>query len=281
MPVLVPDSGFFPGQVANIILPPPMPSPLVVRGGRNYNVNEIIGPVNITAKSSLICPGGSLVPGPTPELIYGISIASGVGIPRSGNGCTVTLGPVPSIPEMVCPVFFEPFLVYKSIFLLVPVPKLTLPLAITGRISEKYFYDGDFGVSFLSKSNTDTDTVRGASFLDGKTLIKRPFPEGRIDFKKAPKVGSVTLNTVYSRTPAEGVTTHSALHEETAAGSSYLVSYRPSLIRRLRFFFVITVYTTCPPYTHRFNAYMDVDNNWSYHQKRVKYRVGKQLGAKP
>lgn len=285
MPVLVPGSGFKLGA-PNIIIPPPVidPSRVIRREGIYLNVNETIGPVSITAKSTTICFGGTPGPAqPSPERIIGISISGGVGRPNTGLGCSVLIGGLPALPEMSYGLFSEPLLVYKSIFVPYPgVESLTLPVALTGKISEKYFYDGEYGSSNLSRSAYEKDSISGSSLVNGLTLIKRPFPEGKVNFKVAPRVGSVTLNTMYPRTPAEAITTHNSVVSSTSGkGPSYVVSYKPSLIRRMRYYFVISVYSTCPPYVTYFPAIMDVDNNWSYHTKRVLYRVNKQIGAAP
>ena len=71
------------------------------------------------------------------------------------------------------------------------------------------------------------------------------------------------------------------VHDQAQRGSNYVYAYKPSLIKTLRFHYEITVTSTCPPYIWKFPAYIDVDNNWQNHGKRTKYRLRRQVEARP
>jgi len=285
MAVLVPGVGFKLG-VSGMweILPPPQGVPLgnsLPRQGMYLNIYETISSaVQITAVGSSVCFGGTPGPAqPSPELITGISISPGTGQGYTGLGVSVLSGPAPNISQMSFPSFYEPYITYRSITS-GPVPTLILVGPLAGYISERYLHDMEFGVSEVYNDpevSKSRDRLRGATFPTGIRERKRPFPE-RVVKKGDLSIGggSASLESLTPKAPAIGP----VLHNTVAKNSSYLYNYRPSLIRRLRFFYSIRVTSTCPPYTWYFPAYMDVDNNWSNHSKRVTYRINRQKGVK-
>lgn len=287
MAILVPGAGFFNRGGLWEILPAPGSSLIgAPRAGTKLTIYENITPVVITAQGNLICPGGTPFSPvqPSPELITGIRIDPGTGAPNVGKGVTVlqSRGGVRDIPEMTCPVFKEN-IVYNQINS-PPIPTLVLTPAITGFVSEKYLYDGDFGFSKLSKGETvplTTDKLTGGTMIQGTGSVVSP------GFKRNKKVttrnlpGGTGAGNLNAYVPPAGaaVTVGSSAIEKAAGGSNYMWSMKPSLITVLRFFYVITVTSTCPPYTWTFPAYMDVENNWVAHSKRVQYRINRQVEA--
>lgn len=290
MAILLPGPGFTNVGGMWQILPAPGPSLFDIgRESINLNIYELVQPVPITAQSSLICPGGTPFSPtqPSPELITGVRIDPGTGTPFNGPGVSVlvTRGPG-NIPEMIHAVFKEPNLNFNSIQIAPGSLTLTLPVPITGYVSEKYLWDGDAGFSELY-SGTYTpqtrDNLRGAARIGGAGVSKAP------GFKRDKKVtvekdipGSGTLPISDTEVlPGAALGLGSKATQTAAANSNYMWSMRPSEIITLRFFYVITVTSTCPPYIWYFQAYMDVDNNWIPHARRVQYRINKQKAAKP
>ena len=292
MAILVPGPGFTGGGALWKILPPPSGGQFgISRNSLNLNLYENIAPVQITAQGNLICPGGTpLSPvQPSPELITGIRITPGESPGRQGRGVQVlaSRGGVRDIPEMILPTFNESFMQYYNIGPIFPgSPTLVLPVALSGYVSEKYFHDTDSGFSelYVGQFTPSTkDNIRGASLTSGVGSVKTP------GFKRDKKVtvkknipGSGTLpisaNTV---TPGAAITQGNTATQQASRNSNYMWSMSPSRILTLRFWFTITVTSTCPPYNWYFKAYMDCDNNWIPHAKRIQYRINKQKRALP
>lgn len=287
MAILVPGAGFFNRGGMWEILPPPG-APVVAGAGRTgtkLSIYETVMPVTITAQGNLVCPGGTPFSPtqPSPELIKKVRIDPGTSLPNSGKGVTVLLsrGGVRDIPEMTCPVFRETYLQYGMIAGLAPTLVLTPP--ITGYVSEKYLYDQEAGFSELYKGSqvpSTKDNLRASTFQGGTGTVKSPGFKRyqRVTTKSVP--GSGTLS-VSQNTPVPGseLTIGSSAIQGAAAKSNYMWSMRPSLIQVLRFFYTITVESTCPPFIFYFPAYMDVENNWLPHTKRVEYYLNKQVPA--
>ena len=291
MAILIPGPGFT--QVGGMwqIFPSPGPSLFEIsRASINLNIYEFIQPVTITAQGNLICPGGTPFSPiqPSPELITGVRIDPGTGTPFNGPGVTVlvTRGPG-NIPEMNHGVFREPNVNYFGIGPVIPgSPTLALPIALSGYVSEKYLWDGDAGFSELYtgvETPSTKDNLRGTSRTGGIGTITSPaFPRDKKVTVEKSIPGSGTLPISQNEVlPGAAQTVGSKSVQTAAANSSYMWSMKPSQIVTLRFFYVITVTSTCPPYTWYFQAYMDVDNNWIPHGKRIQYRINKQKAALP
>lgn len=291
MAILVPGAGFTQAGGMWKIAPPPSSSLFGIgRSSLNLNIYENIAPVPITAQGNLICPGGTPISPiqPSPELITGIRIDPGTGMPFTGAGVSVLVSKgVGNIPEMLHGTFNEPFVQYYGIGPTFPgTPTLVLPVSLSGFVSEKYLWDGDAGFSELYVGNftpSTRDNVRGAGKTGGVGTVKTPGfkRDKRISVEKdVPGSGTlpISANEVTRQT---ALTLGSKATQQAAANSNYIWSMRPSMIITLRFFYVITVTSTCPPYTWYFQAYMDVDNNWIPHAERVKYRINRQKDARP
>ena len=291
MAILVPGAGFTNVGGMWQILPAPGPSRFdIARNSTNLNIYESIMPVPITAQGNLICPGGTpFSPSqPSPELITGIRIDPGTSRPFTGAGVTVLVSRgVGNIPEMIHTTFQEPTVVTSFVGPIVPgSPTLVLPVPLTGYVTEKYLWDGDAGFSELYQgvyTPSTRDNLRGTARTGGIGTITSP------GFKRDKRVtverdipGSGTLPISQNQPlPGTELSLGSLSVQKAAANSSYMWSMRPSQIITLRFFYVITVTSTCPPYTWYFQAYMDVDNNWIPHARRVQYRINKQRRAQP
>jgi hypothetical protein len=290
MAILIPGPGFTNAGASWKILPPPGGGLFgITRGGLNLSIYEFIGTVAITAQGNLVCPGGTpLSPiQPSPELITGITVTPGSAPFSQGTGVSVLVGGLPNIPEMVQSIYNEPYVQYGKIGPITPgTPTLVLPVALTGYVTEKYFYDGDAGFSELYVGDTTPNTrdnVRGASRDGGVGTVKTPGfkRDKRITVEKdIPGSGTLPISSAEVKQEA-ALTLGSSATQQAAANSSYMWSMRPSLIRTERLFFTITVTSTCPPYIWHFPAYMDVDNNWIPHAKRIEYRINKQKSALP
>lgn len=291
MAKLLPGSGFtFRGGMWEILPPPGQTLYATPREGFGLNIYEIIMPTPITAQSSMVCPGGTpfSLAQPSPELITGISIDPGSSANRSGQGVTVlaSRGGVGTIPEMYMPIYSEPMVQYLKIAS-PPVFTLVLPVPLTGYVGEKYFWDGETGFSELYKGKETPlvrDNIRGVSKQGGVGIVTTPgFPRDKAITVKKNIPGSGTL-PISDTTPLPGsgvLTVGSPAVERASVNSSYMWSMRPSLILVERLFFTITVTSTCPPYIWYFPAYMDVENNWTAHGKRIQYRINRQKNALP
>lgn len=291
MAILVPGAGFFNRGAMWEILPPPGGGLFgISRNSLFLNVYENISPVQITAQGNLICPGGTpLSPvQPSPELITGIRIDPGEAPGRSGRGVSVlrSRGGVGNIPEMLLPTFSE-YIQHYSIGPIFPgTPTLVLPVALSGYVSEKYFHDADAGFSEIYKGDFTPrirDNLRGASLLTGAGTVKSPGfkRDKKLKVKKdIPGSGTLPISASAVST-SKAVTEGNTSTQLAAKNSNYMWSMSPSLILTLRFYFTITVTSTCPPYTWYFKAYMDCDNNWVPHARRIQYRINKQRTAIP
>lgn len=291
MAILLPGPGFIQSGGMWEILPTPGVGMFgTFRESASLNIYENINPVPITAQSSTACPGGTpfSLTQPSPELITGISIAPGSSVGRTGVGVTVLMsrGGVGNIPEMAMPIYNEPYIKYFDITS-APVFTLVLPVPITGYVTEKYFWDGDVGFSELyegKETPSTRDNIRGASRQGGVGIVKTPgFPrdKGISVAKNIPGSGTLPISMNEVGPGAAAVTVGSAAAEQASVNSSYMWSMKPSQIQVERLFFTITVTSTCPPYTWIFPAYMDVDNNWTPHGERIKYRINRQKRALP
>jgi hypothetical protein len=285
MAILVPGAGFFNRGAMWEILPLPGGSLIgSPRRGIYLNVYETITPVQITAQGILVCPGGTPGPSqPSPELIKKIRIDPGLSAPNAGAGVSVLVGSVGNIPEMQCPVFREPNVSYGMIAGLAPTLVLTPPL--TGYISEKYLHDMQVGFSelYVGKEVPERrDNLRGLRRSGGYGVSRSPFKRDKVIRvqKDIPGSGTLPVSAMEIKGAQAARTVGSQSVSNTAKNSNYLFAYRPSLIRTLRFYYTITVESTCPPYIFFFKAYMDVDNNWDSHASRVKYRINRQRGAR-
>jgi len=288
MAILVPGPGFTNVGGMWQILPPPKPGRFgISRVGINVNIYESIGGVPITAEGTLVCPGGTPFSPvqPSPELITGITVTPGSIPNRQGAGVTVLSGGAGNIPEMVMPIYSEPYIVYGTIGPVPGSPILVLPVSLMGYVTEKYFHDGEAGFSELYVGDTTPNTrdnVRGGARMGGVRTVKTPAfkRDKKITVKQLPGSGTLPISSSQV-TPETAINIGSPTTQQAAANSSYVWSMKPSLIRTERLFFTITVTSTCPPYVWYFPAYMDVDNNWNPHQRRIEYRINRQKRALP
>ena len=253
MAILVPGAGFFNRWSMWEILPPPGGSIIgSSRRGIYLNIYENITPVQITAQGSLVCPGGTPGPAqPSPELIRSVRIDPGQAAPNAGAGVSVLVGSVGNIPEMQCPTFREPNVSYGQIAGLAPTLVLTPPL--TGYISEKYLHDMQIGFSelYVGKEVPERrDNLRGLRRQGGYGTLRSPFKRDKVVRvqKDIPGSGTLPVSAMEIKCPQAARTVGSQAVNNAAKNSNYLFAYRPSLIRRLRFYYTITVESTCPPY---------------------------------
>lgn len=255
--------------------PGPFVLPLMKREGQEINIYETAGLVNVTAQANLVCPGGTPGPSqPSPELITGISISV------APPGVIVLKGGVPTIPDMLAG---TDTVSMGSISAAPGVTTLVLPLPIIGNYSEKWMYDAEAGFIESYKGlevPLAQDNVRSSSYISGQGRVRPISPKMRSEplvARKIPGSGRASANT---QTPDVGRAKYGpSAHDIAQAGSNYMWSYRPSLIQTLRYHYLITVTSTCPPYTWLFPAYVDVDNNWVNHKARTIHRLQRQRTA--
>lgn len=256
----------------------PAPGPFVLpdmrREGQEINIYETAGVVNVTAQANLVCPGGTPGPSqPSPELITGISIS--INLP----GVIVLKGGVPTIPEMRDG---SDAVSLGSISVAPGVPTLVLPIPIIGNYTEKWLYDGEAGFIESYKGlevPIAQDNVRSSTFAQGAGKLKPLSPKNRTEPLVASKIFGGGRSSIARQSSLGREFYGPIAHDIAQNGSNYMWSYRPSLIKTLRYHYLITVTSTCPPYTWTFPAYVDVDNNWRHHKTRTLNRLGKQRTA--
>lgn len=258
------------------MLPPPGPFvlPDMRREGVNLNIYETAGVVNVTAQANLVCPGGTPGPSqPSPELITGISISI------NPPGVIVLKGGVSTIPEMADG---SDAVTFGSISAAPGVTTLVLPIPLIGNYTEKWLYDGEAGFIESYKGlevPIAQDNVRSSSFFSGQGRVKPISQKMRTEPLIARKIpGSGVRNYAYQN--SVGRELYGPIgHDLAQQNSNYMWSYRPSLIQTLRYHYLITVTSTCPPYIWTFPAYIDVDNNWRHHKSRTLNRLKRQRTA--
>jgi len=256
----------------------PAPGPFVLpdmrREGREINIYETAGVVNVTAQANLVCPGGTPGPSqPSPELITGISVSV------YQPGVIVLKGGVSTIPEMRDG---TDAVSMGSISVAPGVTTLVLPIPIIGNYTEKWLYDSEAGFIESYKGlevPIAQDNVRSSSFFSGQGRVKPISQKMRTEPLIARKIpGTGARNFAYQNSVGRELYGPVG-HDLAQQNSNYMWSYRPSLIKTLRYHYLITVTSTCPPYTWTFPAYVDVDNNWRHHKSRTLHRLSKQRTA--
>ena len=96
---------------------------------------------------------------------------------------------------------------------------------------------------------------------------------------------SITPATWYAATKADAEILDAPQMQQYLTQSSGVVSYKASEIRKLRFFYIITITSVVPPstlpITTTIPAFMTVQNNSSWAQKRLLYALNTPKAPKP
>lgn len=257
---------------------------------------ETINPaLSIEVVAAGICaPPAPPLPPATPNLITSMSLTAGTEF-AGGIGCTILEGPVGvgDLPEMKLPLFNEPQMTYGSITYPPPgVPVGTLIAPLKGYYSEKYFYDAEyiFATYYQTPTPSKVDKLTLIDPLNGKktlpltdlTKILAKADNGRIN--KSMFGGdaiAIPAQSLFVDDPESVVTSGSPYLEGATADVSAWIKFKPSEIVKIKYFYVLTVTHTCPPYITRFYGSMTVNNNWEAVQKRLQYYLNKATGIIP
>lgn len=144
------------------------------------------------------------------------------------------------------------------------------PATISGYYTERNFYDREIVVKYLNAVTKFTSDGFFWAPLDSfpKDL---PFDLEKI---KIPLPSSVNVNTFYPLSIAAAYKTESETVEPYLQNIGQVIRYKPSDIKKLRFFFDITVVTDKG--TYPFTAHMTVQNNQKAAQERLKYMMSRR-----
>jgi len=146
---------------------------------------------------------------------------------------------------------------------------------IGGYYTEKAFYDREWILKFPDViARISGEGVKYLRYED----IPQNVPFDPILFDKAPNAPSgITPATWYALTKADAEILDAPLMEQYLKKTSGIVSYKASEIRKLRFFYIITITSKLPgtslPLTTTIPAFMTVQNNSSWAQKRLAYAL--------
>lgn len=146
---------------------------------------------------------------------------------------------------------------------------------IGGYYTEKAFYDREWILKFPDViARISGEGVKYLRYED----IPQNVPFDPILFDQAPNAPSgITPATWYSLTKADAEILDAPSMEQYLKKTSGIVSYKASEIRKLRFFYIITITSNLPgtslPLTTTIPAFMTVQNNSSWAQKRLAYAL--------
>lgn len=275
----------------------PLPSAVL------YQVEPRSGPfpivyetINPAMRVEAVATGGCPLPA-VPELITGIKVLPGHGTGATGVGCKIldmidlASEPVPDIPEMVLPVFREPFIEYGAIVSPTPAPALTLPAPLIGYYSEKYFYDAEYMYSTIYDGVVDEkaplnkqNRVTMVSLLNGKAslpLAEIPRETPRLLADAFPAGVPINFGQNVITDPVNDLTAGNFWLQQSIPEVSVWNKFQPSYIHRMQYFFTVIVTHTCPPFATPFFGTMTVENNWTAHSNRLQYYISQQKGIFP
>ena len=251
-----------------------------------YETLGSVTPISIECVASGIAPP---IPPGTPHVILSMTLTPGLAV-GSGPGCTIiTSNGAQDIPEMQLPVFSEPNIVYGSATFGSGVPVATLPNALQGFYSEKYFHDQEyiFATYYATQTPNRADKFTLIDLINGnKTLTREAFnalPEqGRITADLFPGTGTpVNFLGLAVDDSTDVLTSGTEFLDSLTNEVSAWIKFKPSEISVMRYYYTLTVTTNCPPYTHVFTGHMDVNNNWDPAQTRLNYYLNKGIGLIP
>jgi len=146
---------------------------------------------------------------------------------------------------------------------------------IGGYYTEKAFYDREWVLKF-------PDAIARISGAGVRYLKYEQIPQGvpfdPILFDTAPIApSSITPGTWYSTTKADAEILDAPQMAQYLEKTSGIVSYKASEIRKLRFFYIITITSKVPgtllPIKTTIPTFMTVQNNSSWAQKRLTYAL--------
>ena len=229
------------------------------------------------------------IPPGTPHIILSMTMTPGLAV-GSGPGCTIiTSNGATDIPEMQLPVFSEPGIQYGSASFGSGVPTATLPNALSGFYSEKYFHDQEyiFATYYKTQAPNRVDKFTLVDLINGnKTLTREAFnalpQQGRIVADMFPGAGTpVQFLGLAVDDSTDVLTSGTEFLDSITNDVTAWIKFKPSEISVMRYYYTLTVTTNCPPFTHVFTGHMDVNNNWDPAQSRLNYYLNKGVGLIP
>ena len=154
---------------------------------------------------------------------------------------------------------------------------------IGGYYTEKAFYDREWILKFPDViAKISGGGVRYLKYED----IPQGVPFDPLLFDEAPVApSSITPSSWYSLTKAEAEILDAPQMEQYIEKSSGIISYKASEIRKLRFFYIITIISTIPgttlPQKTTIPAFMTVQNNSNWAQQRLTYALNTPKAPRP
>ena len=154
---------------------------------------------------------------------------------------------------------------------------------IGGYYTEKAFYDREWVLKF-------PDVIARISGAGVRYLKYEKIPQGvpfdPLLFDTAPIApSSITPATWYSLTKADAEILDAPQMAQYLEQTSGIVSYKASEIRKLRFFYIITITSKLPgtliPIKTTIPAFMTVQNNSSWAQQRLLYALNTPKAPRP
>lgn len=146
----------------------------------------------------------------------------------------------------------------------------TAPATISGYFTERNFYDRELVVSYF---NAITKFTSNGFFYAPLDRFPKDLP---FDLEKItiPLPSSVNINTFYPLSIAAAYTTESETIEPYLRTIGQVIRYKPSDIKKLRFFFDITV--TSDKGIFPFTAHLTVQNNQKAAESRLKFAMSRR-----
>lgn len=179
----------------------------------------------------------------------------GADITRSAN----TEFEIPVSPYWAGPLFFEP---------LVTITPVGPQCIISGYFTERNFYDREWILQY--ENAIARFTSEGITFTDDK----KTFGNFTLRALTGTLSSSINVNTFYPVNIANAYTFGPEIMQGYINTAERIISYKPSEIKKLRFYFSVTVYSNLGVYP--FTAHMTVQNNQKAAQSRLEYALNRR-----
>lgn len=259
----------------------------MVRMAPNPILFEVINPAMIlTVQATGGCPFPAL-----PELITSVTLTPGN---KQRKGCSI-LAMTETAKEVVIDIpefsagFSTPFMQYGSMTYAPGVPTAVLPVPLKGYYTEKYWYDNEYIFATYYQEERPPTTVNTLTLVDllfgERTIpfstIDRNKPQiGKDDFLAAP-AKPITFDQLAVTEPAATLTYGTDYLQQFIPRISSWVKWKPSEIKKMTYYYTLTVTHTCPPFVTYFYGSMVVENNWTPNANRLAYYIDKTVGFLP
>jgi hypothetical protein len=179
----------------------------------------------------------------------------GADITRSGN----TEFEIPASPYWISPLFLEP---------LVTISPTGPFCTISGYFTERNFYDQEWILQY--ENAIARFTSEGITFTDDK----KTFGNFVLSSLSGTLSSGINVNTFYPISIPNAYTFGPEIMQGYINLAERVISYKPSEIKKLRFYFSITVTSNLGVYPY--TAHMTVQNNQKAAQSRLEYALNRR-----